>query len=131
MNNDLTQEEYDAEKEGKYIASQERIADYKAELSRLKTKISEEEAYSETLKCTIIEEHIQLGLFPDDPLYIKEVKNAVPVIVNEAELPDKYFEEEVKRKINKKLINQDWKDGINIEGVEANPETHRLVYKTS
>lgn len=125
----LEAKEYDPEKEGKYIDSQDRIASYKAEIERLKAKIKEEEQYSDTIRVTIIDEYVQLGLLPDLPLEVKEVKNAVPVIVNEQELPDKYIIEEVTKKINKKLINEDWKQGINIDGVAANPDVYRLVYK--
>lgn len=80
----------------------------------LSNAIGQKEAEQERIKNGVLSEFLNNGVVPDKPFEIRRVPPKL-IIIDESKLPEKFVK--IERKIDKKLINDCFKDGEHIDGV--------------
>ena len=103
-----------------YKESEKEISLFEEQIKKLKTHTSVMKRAQERIKMLVIGAHNEVGLLPKysdfNPIKISKSAGAVDVIAEE-DIPDEYYIEVITKKLDKKRILQELKEGTRIPGV--------------
>jgi hypothetical protein len=98
----------------RYLELEQEIMDLKKRMQVISNAIGSKEAEQERIKKAVLDDFLNNGVVPAKPFEVRRLPPK-PIIIDESKLPDKFVK--IERKIDKKLINDCFKDGEMIDGV--------------
>lgn len=111
----------------RYRQLQNEIDDLKKRMALIHNAIQQKESEQEKIKADILNEFLTTGLYPEKPFEIRSVPPK-PIVIDESKIPDKFFR--TKRELDKKLVNECFKNGEQIEGVTLDNGGYTVAFKS-